>query len=95
MNPERKEKIKEKMCDKSRKTRINQKKGETEKGSIMREKKKWEMWMGIVLLLAVALLSTMGLRKTVQTVMMQKEDKKVVVIDAGHGGGEMRQNREK
>ena len=59
----------------------------------MREKKKWEM--GIVLLLAVALLSTMGLRKTVQTVMMQKEDKKVVVIDAGHGGGEMRQNREK
>lgn len=57
----------------------------------MREKKKWEMWMGMVLLLAVAILSTMGLKKTVQTVMMQKEEKKVVVIDAGHGGGEMRQ----
>ncbi|MDO4453689.1 MAG: hypothetical protein Q4B90_04270 [Eubacteriales bacterium] len=60
----------------------------------MREKKKWEMWMGMVLLLAVAILSTMGLKKTVQTVMMQKEEKKVVVIDAGHGGGRMRQKGE-
>ncbi len=56
----------------------------------MREKKKWELWMGIVFLMAVVMLSTIGMKKTVQNVMMQQEEKKVIVIDAGHGGGHLR-----
>ncbi len=59
----------------------------------MREKKKWELWMGIVFLMAVVMLSTIGMKKTVQNVMMQQEEKKVIVIDAGHGGGHLRQNK--
>lgn len=56
----------------------------------MREKKRWEIWMGSFLLLAVLLLSTIGIKKTVQDVMTQSEKEKVVVIDAGHAGGEVR-----
>lgn len=56
----------------------------------MREKKKWGLWMGIVFLMGVVILSTIGMKKTVQNVMVQQGEKKVIVIDAGHGGGYLR-----
>lgn len=56
----------------------------------MREKKKWELWMGIVFLMGVVILSTIGMKKTVQNVIVQQGEKKVIVIDAGHGGGYLR-----
>ncbi len=56
----------------------------------MKDKKKWEVWMGTFLLIAVLLLSTMGIKKTVQDTMAQKEEQKIVVLDAGHGAYPLR-----
>ena len=56
----------------------------------MGERKRWEIWMGSFLLLAVLLLSTMGIKKTVHEVMTQGAEEKVIVLDAGHGGECMR-----
>ena len=54
----------------------------------MKEKKKWEVWMGCFLLTAVLLLSTAGVKKTVENAMTQKDGRKTVAVDAGHGGAD-------
>ncbi|MCI7812078.1 MAG: hypothetical protein MR543_00095 [Robinsoniella sp.] len=59
----------------------------------MGEPKKWEIWMGSFLLLAVLLLSTLGVKKTIREVMTQGSEQKVVVLDPGHGAGKMRKYR--
>ena len=58
----------------------------------MKERKRWEFWMGSFLLVAVLILSTMGVKKTVEDAMAQDEEKNVIVLDAGHGGGKKRKD---
>ncbi len=44
--------------------------------------------MGCFLLTAVLLLSTAGVKKTVENAMTQKDGRKTVAVDAGHGGAD-------